>query len=96
MAESADALDSGSSEVTLIQVQVLLPAPKNTAESDTFSAVFFYPLRKQWYIIRFLRAYLAKSEYIITEGVYHQPSGCIPFRNDDIQHVVLVICKTPF
>ena len=27
MAELADALDSGSSEVTLIQVQVLLPAP---------------------------------------------------------------------
>ena len=26
-------------------------APKNTAEKDTFSAVFFYPLRKQWYII---------------------------------------------
>ena len=28
MAESADALDSGSSESNLIQVQVLLPAPK--------------------------------------------------------------------
>ena len=29
MAELADALDSGSSEVTLIQVQVLLPAPNS-------------------------------------------------------------------
>ena len=28
MAELADALDSGSSEVTFVQVQVLLPAPK--------------------------------------------------------------------
>ena len=27
MAELADALDSGSSEVTFVQVQVLLPAP---------------------------------------------------------------------
>ena len=30
MAELADALDSGSSEVTLMQVQVLFPAPDRT------------------------------------------------------------------
>ena len=30
MAELADALDSGSSDFTVIQVQVLLSAPKNT------------------------------------------------------------------
>ena len=29
MAELADALDSGSSEVTFVQVQVLLPAPNS-------------------------------------------------------------------
>ena len=29
MAELADALDSGSSEVKLMQVQVLFPAPSN-------------------------------------------------------------------
>ena len=50
--------------------------PKNTAEKDTFSAVFFYPLRKQW--------------HIIAVGVYHHRRcissavGCIFFRNDDI------------
>ena len=30
MAELADALDSGSSEVTFVQVQVLLPAPADS------------------------------------------------------------------
>ena len=52
---------------------------------QVFGLGFFYPLRKQW--------------YIITEGVYHQPSGCITsritcikcFHNDDIQGVALVI-----
>ena len=47
------------------------PFTKNTAEKDTFSAVFFYPLRKQW--------------YIIAVGVYHHRRcisstvGCISF-----------------
>ena len=35
MAELADALDSGSSEVTFVQVQVLLPAPKKDCNFDT-------------------------------------------------------------
>ena len=34
MAELADALDSGSSEVTFVQVQVLLPAPSKGNEKD--------------------------------------------------------------
>ena len=44
MAELADALDSGSSEFTLIQVQVLLPAPnKNkTNPGDNLGFVLFY------------------------------------------------------
>ena len=47
----------------------------------------FYPLRKQW--------------YIIAEGVYHHPTGCISsaagcrrFRNDDIQNFVLMRYNT--
>ena len=34
MAELADALDSGSSEVTFVQVQVLLPAPYRVFITD--------------------------------------------------------------
>ena len=49
---------------------------KNTAEKDTFSAVFFYPSRK-----------LGISS---PQGVYHH-RRCIPLRLDDIQHCVLVI-----
>ena len=45
MAELADALDLGSS-VNDVGVRVSLSAPKNTAEKDTFSAVFFYPSRR--------------------------------------------------
>ena len=47
----ADAADSKSADGNIVRVQVPPSAPKNTAEKDTFSAVFFYPLRKQWYII---------------------------------------------
>ncbi len=36
MAELADALDSGSSEVTFVQVQVLLPAPTQKVPNFTF------------------------------------------------------------
>ena len=36
MAELADALDSGSSEVTFVQVQVLLPAPTKKRASALF------------------------------------------------------------
>ena len=45
------------------------PVHKKTMENDTFSIVFFYPLRKQ--------------RYIITEGVSDRPKAC--FRNDDIR-----------
>ena len=31
------------------------------------------------------------SVYLITEGVYHQPKAVFCFRNDDIQHSVLMI-----
>ena len=37
MAELADALDSGSSDFTVIQVQVLLSAPYKNANFDTVS-----------------------------------------------------------
>ena len=37
MAELADALDSGSSESDLIQVQVMLPAPNKDYNFDTLS-----------------------------------------------------------
>ena len=39
------------------------PPPKN---SSLIGLLFFYPLRKQWYIIR-------RSRHIIAAGVYHQP-----------------------
>ena len=50
MAELADALDSGSSEVPLVQVQVLLPAPNGTnpnlvliGDGFGFTVLFNYP-----------------------------------------------------
>ena len=44
MAELADALDSGSSEVTFVQVQVLLPAPKN-GDGHSSISIFLFGLR---------------------------------------------------
>ena len=41
MAELADALDSGSSEVTLIQVQVLLSAPQKESFDRKVGAFLF-------------------------------------------------------
>ena len=41
MAELADALDSGSSEVTLIQVQVLLSAPQKESFNRKVGAFLF-------------------------------------------------------
>ena len=42
MAELADALDSGSSDFTVIQVQVLLPAPSKSLENTEFSRLFAF------------------------------------------------------
>ena len=42
MAELADALDSGSSDFTVIQVQVLLPAPSKSLENTEFSRLFLF------------------------------------------------------
>ena len=64
--------------------------PKNTAEKDTFSAVFFYPSRRLgissphevWWISSALWA------------VYHHASACIFLRLDDIQNFVLMICNS--
>ena len=72
-----------------MRVQVPSPAPKNTAEKDTFSAVFFYPSRRLgissphevWWISSALWA------------VYHHASTCIFLRLDDIQNFVLMICN---
>ena len=44
MAELADALDSGSSDFTVIQVQVLLPAPSKSLENTEFSRLFCFSL----------------------------------------------------
>ena len=48
MAELADALDSGSSESNFMEVQVLLPAPKN---SENFVLGIFLSKPQAWYII---------------------------------------------
>ena len=42
MAELVDALDSGSSDFTVIQVQVLLPAPPKSLENTEFSRLFAF------------------------------------------------------
>ena len=42
---------ASDSDSDITGVRIPAPQPKNTAENDTFSAVFFYPLRKQWHII---------------------------------------------
>ena len=42
MAELADALDSGSSDFTVIQVQVLLSAPASTSSKKEL-VVFLFP-----------------------------------------------------
>ena len=47
MAELADALDSGSSEVTFVQVQVLLPAPKESGSALALPLSFGVDLIKQ-------------------------------------------------
>ena len=47
MAELVDALDSGSSEVTLMEVQILLAAPENIIPVSTsllVDAGFFIPI----------------------------------------------------
>ncbi len=40
MAESADALDSGSSRGNSVEVQVLLSAPEKATEIDRFLSLF--------------------------------------------------------
>ena len=70
-------------------VQIPFSPPKNTAEKDTFSAVFFYPSRRLsissphevWWISSALWA------------VYHHASACIFLRLDEIQNFVLMICN---
>ena len=65
---------------TVTRVQIPNSPPKNTAENDTFSAVFFYPSRRLgissphevWWISSALWA------------VYHHASACIFLRLDDI------------
>ena len=56
MAELADALDSGSSEVTFVQVQVLLPAPKKRSSDRRFGLLFFRVDRSSWFFTRGLLA----------------------------------------
>ena len=48
MAELADALDSGSSDFTVIQVQVLLSAPHKNRKADTMpcGSLFLFGYKK--------------------------------------------------
>ena len=55
---------------------------------DKFRLVeFFYPLRKQWYIITLQR--VSHHRRCISSA-----AGCILFRNDDIQCSALMICNS--
>ena len=72
-------------------VRIHLPPPKNRL---AFASLFFYPLRKQWHIIKgdLSPLYLISPSglYIITPlGVYQK---C--FRNDDIHGVTVMICNS--
>ena len=57
MAELADALDSGSSEVTFVQVQVLLPAPSSSVypKSQGYTLLLFIYYTAWAYIFNKLR-----------------------------------------
>ena len=65
--------------------------PKNRL---AFASLFFYPLRKQWYIINDSKAIVVSHQSVRT--VYHHTFRCVSksFRNDDIQNYVLVICNS--
>ena len=72
-------------------VRIHLPPPKNRL---AFASLFFYPLRKQWHIIKgdLSPLYLISPSglYIITPlGVYQK---C--FRNDDIQRLAPLMIST--
>ena len=58
-------------------VRILYPfhqlLSKNTAEKDTFSAVFFYPSRRLGISSPLGVYHQPFGLYIITEGAYHQP-----------------------
>ena len=61
---------------------------------DKFRLVdFFYPLRKQWYIINDSGAIVVSHQSVRT--VYHHAKRVSNnFRNDDIQNFVLMICNS--
>ena len=74
-----------------VWVQIPSSAPKNTAEKDTFSAVFFYPSHRLGISSRRSRGYHQGRRAAL---VSHQPLwGWIFQRLDDIQHFVLVIYR---
>ena len=58
-------------------VEVTGSIPVNSSKKDIRTDVFFYPLRRQWYIVSRRLYLITRSVHIITEGVY--------FSNDDIQ-----------
>ena len=54
-----------------------------------FGTRFFYPLRKQWYIIAVRLYIITRSVYIINRRLHKR------FRNDDIQQLtLLMICNS--
>ena len=64
-------------------------SPPPTKTSSEQGEVFVYPSRRLGISSDF-------GLYLITVGVSHHALACIHLRLDDIQHVVLVIYKTPF
>ena len=68
-------------------VKILDGPPEKTSSEQ--GEVFSYPSRRLGISSDF-------GLYLITVGVSHHALACIHLRLDDIQHVVLVIYKTPF
>ena len=71
-------------------VQIPPGGPENRQVS---TCRFFYPLRKQWYIINDSGAIVVSHQSVRT--VYHHAKRVSNnFRNDDIQNFVLMICNS--
>ena len=86
MAELADALDSGSSEVTLIQVQVLLSAPQKESFDRKVGAFLFvsagrYPARAIQFVQVRRSCCLRTCFYLVTKFRYLDLPACSPVQH---------------
>ena len=70
---------------SVVRIHLLPPTKKELLHNK--SSFFVYPLRKQWHIITRQRVYHHRRCISSAES-------CIIFRNDDIQHFVLMICNS--